>query len=505
MMDLLVSVLPLNPMKNSTLSIKPITDASGAIIGAEIFSSHNKACYARHTTCFIRDLDGSLEVKHIDQELYQLIADKFDTSGDTECFTLDKVFRDSSIAPESVRHQLTSSESSFTSTGVKLDHHWPIFHKLRDTGYGSIIRATLTLHQKCTSKCPYCSTISRNASDSISLDEAKDFVNRLYFDQEVYNLEHFPSYNKSYNDIHGSGIRLRGLILSGGGQPNLWPHFAEFVQWLSTLDISLGLITNGFPKNVDEDVYTAFDWIRISITPEDASPHYVDNRFDLQYIPQTIIRNKSLTVGYSYVYGSWTNPEILKRISRSISEYGFDYCRLLTDCNLSRSSQLIAHQNLSDMLLGLEYIDESGNPKDKLFHQLKYHGTPSEADELWTDGQCYLQSYNVFWDTTGHDAAGFSYCYPCDSVTVLTDELPDASLDSSQRRFDSTIYGTVSNTNVEALYTQPLHPFFDPRQVCKSCLFMRNNRKVKSLASGLPSDTYNAPVLSAGLQHVNFP
>jgi len=493
-------------MQNPKLSIKSITDSCGAIIGAEIYSTHNKACFARHDTCFIRNSDGILEVKQIDAVLYDRIAAKFKLSGDTECFTLDLSSPEPrSITPDSVRHQLTSSESSFTSTGAKLDYHWPIFHKFRDSGYGSIIRATLTLHQKCSSKCPYCSTIARNASDSISLDEAKSFVNSLYRDQEMYNQEYFPSYNQSYRDIHGCGIRLRGLILSGGGQPNLWPHFAEFVEWLSTLNISLGLITNGFPKTVHEDVYKAFDWIRISITPEDASPHYVNNRFDLQYLPKTIIRNGSITVGYSYVYGSWTKPEILSRISRSISDNQFNYCRLLTDCNLSRGSQLIAHQNLSDMLLSLDFIDELGNPKDKLFHQLKYHGTPHEADSLWTEGQCYLQSYNVFWDTTGHDSVGYSYCYPCDSVTVLTDELPDSSLNSSQRRFDSSIYGTVRNTHVANLYSQPLHPFFDPREVCKSCLFMRNNRKVKALAAGSPSDIYTPPELVGDLQHVNFP
>ena len=55
--------------------------------------------------------------------------------------------------------------------------------------------------------------------------------------------------------LTGSDIRLRGLILSGGGQPNLWPHFEKLVNWLSTLDIDIGLITNGFPKNINDNIY----------------------------------------------------------------------------------------------------------------------------------------------------------------------------------------------------------------------------------------------------------
>ena len=97
---------------------------------------------------------------------------------------------------------------------------------------------------------------------------------------------------------------------------------------MSELDIDLGLITNGFPRNVSEEVYSKFSWIRISITPEDASPHYVNSQFNLQYLPSSIIRNPDITVGYSYVYGAWTTPDILKRISESCKDNHFDYCRL---------------------------------------------------------------------------------------------------------------------------------------------------------------------------------
>jgi ABC-type Fe3+/spermidine/putrescine transport system ATPase subunit len=51
----------------------------------------------------------------------------------------------------------------------------PIFKKLNETGHGSIIRATMTNHQVCSSRCSYCSTIGREKKDSINLDEAKEF------------------------------------------------------------------------------------------------------------------------------------------------------------------------------------------------------------------------------------------------------------------------------------------------------------------------------------------
>lgn len=448
------------------------------------------------------------DTKPLDEVSIKFIVENFGIRGDTESFeifekdldlgVLNKE-RSSSVRPDEVRHVVTHSENEFTATGSKLDFHWPIFQKLKETGFSSIIRATMTFHQVCSSRCHYCSTIARNKADSISLDEAKNFVEELFEAQIAFNRKHFSSYNKKYKDLTGHEIGLRGLIFSGGGQPNLWPHFEEFVEWMKKKPIDLGLITNGFPKKIPESVYDAFKWVRISITPEDASAHYVGGKFNNQYLPKNLLGNDKTVVGYSYVYGPWTDDDILMRISQSIKDNGFKYCRTLTDCNLSRNSQLRAHKNLSDRLLRLKLIDEHGVPTGKIFHQLKYHGTPEEADNIWTEGQCYLQSYNVFWDTTGHDENGRSYCYPCDSVTVLTEE--HDRIQASERKFNGTKWGTVSNVEVAELYSVPLRSFFDPRSICSSCLFMKNNVKVKELMDNPPPPGN----LNTKFDHVNFP
>ena len=60
------------------------------------------------------------------------------------------------ITDRQIRHKRTIGEQNYTSTGQKLSAHWPIFQKFRDTGFGSIIRATMTLHQVCASRCSFC-------------------------------------------------------------------------------------------------------------------------------------------------------------------------------------------------------------------------------------------------------------------------------------------------------------------------------------------------------------
>jgi hypothetical protein len=46
-----------------------------------------------------------------------------------------------------------------------------------------------------------------------------------------------------------------------------------------------------------------------------------------------------------------------------------------------------------------------------------------------------------------------------------------------------------------------VRPFFDPRQNCAACLFMRNNRMVKELSSGAQGDFTPAETPD----HINFP
>jgi len=90
-------------------------------------------------------------------------------------------------------------------------------------------------------------------------------------------------YNEQYRKLTGSNIKL-GFNSLRCGQPNLWPHFADFVSYFSHKEIDLGLITNGFPEHVNDSVYEKFKWVRISITPPKASSFYKNGKFESQYI-----------------------------------------------------------------------------------------------------------------------------------------------------------------------------------------------------------------------------
>ena len=130
--------------------------------------------FASHTRYNLLDNDGNLiSNSKLDRKTADFIFNNFELRGHTSSFEIYKEDLDCgkvnqrkliNINESDIIHKLTATEKSFTSTGDKLVAHWPIFNKYKETGFGSIIRATMTLHQVCASHCHYCSTISRKTT-----------------------------------------------------------------------------------------------------------------------------------------------------------------------------------------------------------------------------------------------------------------------------------------------------------------------------------------------------
>ena len=161
--------------------IKALTDSIGPFIRIR---SLNKAKHFAIYRTFTKRFPNGEEVNaDIKEDIKDILVKSIKTKGITEGFILKfdendnyTDFLEEKINPENIRHINGKSEKSFTSTGDKLNAHWPIFHKLNETGFGSIIRATLTLHQVCSSRCQFCSTINRNKKDSTTSGETKEFI-----------------------------------------------------------------------------------------------------------------------------------------------------------------------------------------------------------------------------------------------------------------------------------------------------------------------------------------
>jgi sulfatase maturation enzyme AslB (radical SAM superfamily) len=140
---------------------------------------------------------------------------------------------------------------------------------------------------------------------------------------------------------------LRSVILIGGGEPTLYPRFADFVRYLKELQLQVAIVSNGSRGRVLLDAVPPLDerdWIRLSL---DAGSNELfvkmhrpaDPKIDLDaicsWIPEIKRANPRVRVGFSYIItwggASRDGNEILENVheiemaAERARRSGFDY------------------------------------------------------------------------------------------------------------------------------------------------------------------------------------
>ena len=130
---------------NQTYEIQALSDEVGHFIRIR---SLNKAKHFAIYRTFTKRFPNGKEVNtEIKENIQDILVKSIQKKGITEGFILRfdendnySDFVDEKITPEKIRHVSGKSEKSFTSTGDKLSAHWPIFHKLNETGFAGFDR-----------------------------------------------------------------------------------------------------------------------------------------------------------------------------------------------------------------------------------------------------------------------------------------------------------------------------------------------------------------------------
>lgn len=113
---------------------------------------------------------------------------------------------------------------------------------------------------------------------------------------------------------------LRSVIIIGGGEPTVYPGFADIVRHLKARDIKIGVVTNG--SRMDRiaevaDVLTKGDWVRLSLDSGNdetfrAMHKPVSKKVTLDWIcshiPDIKKINPDFQIGYSFIV-VWNNCE----------------------------------------------------------------------------------------------------------------------------------------------------------------------------------------------------
>ena len=221
----------------------------------------------------------------------------------------------------------------------------------------------------CNLKCSFCSCSKRERKEW-SKDDVKEIVKIL---KQVYT---------------------KGVTITGGGEPLLFPYIEMLLTELRNAGISIGLVSNGIPL-LNPLFIPLIKWVRFSFSDDrEFSKGFYDN-----------IHNwvgKGVDVSFSYVVTDEANLVNAGKIVELANRLKCTHVRMVSDILNSKSSEKIdqiknafRHMGVDDSLV----IYQSRN--------------------AWTAGteQCYISLLKPMIYSDGH-------IYPCcGSQYALTDDV----------------------------------------------------------------------------------
>lgn len=151
-------------------------------------------------------------------------------------------------------------------------------------------------------------------SINLDLTTACNFRCTHCIDWDILNSRHKYRHDELEASLRlMAGRGLRSVILIGGGEPTLYPHFADFVAFLKELSLQVAIVTNGSKGQALVDAAAHMDerdWIRLSLDSSSndlfvAMHRPVTKDIDLdsicEWIPRIKERNPAVRVGFSYI------------------------------------------------------------------------------------------------------------------------------------------------------------------------------------------------------------
>ena len=167
----------------------------------------------------------------------------------------------------------------------------------------------LSLTNKCNLACRWCSDNELRGAHPGALS--------------------YDIYKNLIDDFAEHGVN--GIVIEGGGEPTIYPHFNSAVEYALSKKLAVGLITNGVEFNYSQLV-NQMEWIRVSLDADTPSTFKEwkgkDSFHDvLSNIRRMCELKGNCVVGVGYVVTKY-NIEHIEEVTLLLREYGVDYLYL---------------------------------------------------------------------------------------------------------------------------------------------------------------------------------
>jgi sulfatase maturation enzyme AslB (radical SAM superfamily) len=181
----------------------------------------------------------------------------------------------------------------------------------------------------CNLQCEFCGINNHNNGEMLKMDRIKEVV------------EAIPT--------------LLSAEISGGGEPTLYPHLSELINYLHKQQLKIGMVSNGIGIHKIKTDLSLLTWLRVSVNG------FIDHemKIDFECVPSL------LKFGISYVVHKDSNPDWKNRLTELMLKYrNIRYCRV-TDNVYDISEE----EKFEDLGNGIFYINKPWGKASPLCYQ----------------------------------------------------------------------------------------------------------------------------------------
>lgn len=310
---------------------------------------------------------------------------------------------------------------SYTSRGNKLVFHPKQINNFLEGNGESIISAHIAPTNICNLSCDYCNQALRDKKKFLDIETIQNFVLML------------------------KERGLKAAIITGGGEPTIYPQFNKLINWLDDNNIETALITNGTNDIAGREkinVWDKFTWIRVSL-------NFVHDKLRPVKVPK--IKGD---LGFSMVYQG-QNFDAIKQVQQIASDSNAKYVRIVADCTLDKASVRKNHEELGEIV---EKLNDQ-----RFFIQNKL---PAQA----IIDTCHQSKLRPFLLPTGQVA-------PCDCF-MLNKDSKGNPFKTLPKNFNLAPNGPISYAEY---LDGKFQPKFHPIKTCNSCAFVNTNSILDNL------------------------
>lgn len=226
-------------------------------------------------------------------------------------------------------------------------------------------------------------------------------------------------------------LDAKSMELTGGGDPLLYDHLEDVIDYAVSEGLAVGLITNGIAlPRVNLDT-SKLRWMRISLSGLDFG--LIEKYLEID--PTSI----TTFLGCSYVYSKETTKERLEEVNRVARHLGAQYVRIVPNCN-----------SLED----IEWVRKNAPKRLK-----RYPNFMLQIKDYKTPPACYWKYVKPFVNSDG-------FVYQCSTCSLFEGKFPE-----------DWCVGTIED--IRPMYREPLVSFDTSK--CPYCFFTDQNQLLSEL------------------------